>query len=149
MTHRLGVLAVILAVSAGSLLADNKREGPAQNRTIAKGSVVNFDMAKKAIRLKTADGQKEYTAADDLVVFYKSGDQVGVSLRKQAGSGTSDRSWTQNKTLLQNILKPETRVLLILGNDDRVKEVRVMPSDDKPAGGAPTTKGAATTEVKK
>jgi hypothetical protein len=127
MFYRLSALAVVLAIGAGGLVADEKAKKSSEG---VRGTVANFDMSKKAITLKTDGGEKTYTASDNLRVVFEPGSiQFNVSLTA-----------SQDKPTLQASFKTGNDVELFLGKGDTVTQVHVYRHPGKANGTQPITK---------
>jgi len=134
MFYRLSALAVVLAIGAGGLVADEKAKKSYEG---VKGTVVNFDMSKKTVTLKTGSGEKGYTVGDNLVVLFPGGQRFEVSLKMASEAKALQQKWTQDRQTLQAVFSPGNEVELTLGKDDTVTAVTVFPRAGKPNGTQP------------
>src|SRR5262249_36123114 len=140
---RFSALVVVLVLAAGSLLADDKKKEP----TTVKGKVVKVDHDKKCIKLKTADGEKDYTAGDELLVMINNGPKMKVSLKKDVAINPGDQQMRMRSVyMLRTALKEGNEVELVLADKDNiVKEVhfnnRPGAPVGRPAGPAAAPKG--------
>ena len=140
MVYRFSALVVMLALGAGVYADDkDKKKEP----TTVKGKVVKVDHEKKCIKLKTADGEKDYTAGDELFIMINNGPKMKVSLKKEDGSNPGAQQMRMRSMyMLRMVLKEGNDVELVLANKDIiVKEVHFTNRPGAPVGrpaGAPT-----------
>jgi hypothetical protein len=122
MFYKCSVAVVVLAACAGSLVADDKDKKEAIKQAI-KGSVSKFDKDKHSLTLKTADGEKDYTLAEDVVIVFGSGQKVPTSGKPiQQAANRSVKS--QGPQALAFVLKKDNKVELVLAEKgDTVKEI--------------------------
>jgi hypothetical protein len=151
MFTRLSALAVVLAMGAGALVADDK--DTKKDSKAVKGKVVKFDRGKKSITLKTADGEKEFTTGDEILIVMATGPRLKASLKKETEPKTSEPSRRRDAAILGYVLRDGNELELILGDKDIVTEVHfnnrpVAPPTGRPAG-APPAKPPAKTDGQK
>jgi len=139
MFYRFSVLAVVLAIGAGGLLADDKKDAK-KDSTEVKGTVVKFDMEKRCITLKANDKEKGYALGESVYFEPSKGKRVPVLSKSVSRNQPRMR-------MLVAVLKPGTEVTLVLeGKENAVREIHVelQPSQTgKPA--APPAKPATPT----
>jgi len=142
---RFSVLAVVLAIGANGLFADDKKEtknDAKKDSAGVKGKVVSFDRDKKCLKLKTADGEKDYATGDEVVIVMQKGPRFNISLKKEAApKGPQDATRARNTAILGYVLKTGNEVEVVLSDkDNQVKEVHFNPQAGPPVGkpaGAP------------
>jgi hypothetical protein len=146
MFYKCSVAVVVLAACAGSLVADDKEKKEAIKQAI-KGSVSKFDKDKHSLTLKTADGEKDYSLAEDVVIVFGTGQKVTTS-QKAAAAPAGQRTRAQGPQVLAFVLKTGNKVELVLAEkENTVKEIHwdnrnATAPQGKPAG-APDGKKAA------
>jgi hypothetical protein len=131
MILRLSALAVMLAIGAGSLVADEKAKKSSEE---IKGTVAKFNVDKRTVSLKTGSGDKDYTLADNVVVMFPGGQRFEVSTKMASGAKADQQKGTD---MLQRLLTPGAEVSLTLGKGDTVTVVNVNPHAAKPNQMAP------------
>jgi hypothetical protein len=132
MFYKLSVLAVMLAIGAASLRADDKDKKDAKKDSKElKGKVVKFDKDKKSLKLKTADGEKEFATGDELLIVLATGQKFKTSLK-------NDEAGQRYKALLGVVFKDGNEVGLILSEKDNV--VKEVHYNNRPAAGNPAAK---------
>jgi hypothetical protein len=114
MFYKFGALIVVLAVCAGSLMADDKDKKEAKKEAI-KGTVSKFDYAKRSVTLKMADGEKDYPVADEVLVVLGTGHKVTAKKAPPSAGKTADR-------ILLFVFKVGNQVELVLA-ENTVKEI--------------------------
>jgi hypothetical protein len=118
MFYRYGVLLVVLAVSSGSLRADDKKEE--KKAPEAKGKIVKYDAAKKSLTLKTDDGEKDYSVAEVTAVQMPGGGKMAIKPRPKGAPAESTEP-------LAFALRVGNEVTLVLAGEKEtaVKEIHV------------------------
>jgi hypothetical protein len=144
MFYKCSVAAVVLAMCAGSLVADDKEKKEAIKQAI-KGSVSKFGKDKHSLTLKTTDGEKDYSLAEDVVIVFGTGQKVAASQKPGAvAAGRSVRA--QGPQVLAFVLKSGNKVELVLAEKgNSVKEIHFdnTAPQGKPAGAPDGTKKSA------
>jgi hypothetical protein len=130
MFYKFSVAVVVLALGAGGLLADDKekkdakKEADKKGAISIKGSVLKFDQAKHALTLKAADGEKEYSLGEEVVIVFATGQKVTSSQKKGAVSGPADKSKQQADQALLFVLRTGNQVELVLAEkENTIKEI--------------------------
>jgi hypothetical protein len=138
MFYKCSVAVVVLAMCAGSLVADDKDKKEAIKQAI-KGSVSKFDKDKHSLTLKTDAGEKDYSIAEDVVIVFGAGQKVAASEKPiQAAADRSVRS--RGPQALAFVLKNGNKVELVLAEKgNTVKEIHF----DNRHATAPSGKAAA------
>jgi ribosomal protein S1 len=139
MFYKFSALIVVLAVCAGSLVADDKDKKDAKKEAI-KGSVSKFDQAKHSVTLKTADGEKDYSLAEEVVIVYSTGQKVTASQKPAASTGKEVAAKPTNRALMF-VLRTGNEVEVVFADVDKkmVKEIHfdlkrpASPAQRKPA----------------
>jgi hypothetical protein len=127
MFYKCSVAVVVLAACAGSLVADDKDKKEAKKeankREAIKGAVSKFDKDKHSLTLKTADGEKDYILAEDVVIVFGTGQKVPTSAKPmQQAANRSVKA--QGPQVLAFVLKKDNKVELVLAEKgDTVKEI--------------------------
>jgi hypothetical protein len=143
MFYKCSVAVVVLAACAGILVADDKEKKEAKKEAnkqeAIKGSVSKFDKDKHSLTLKTADGEKDYILAEDVVIVFGTGQKVPAS--SKPGQQAANRSVkAQGPQALQFVLKKDNKVELVLAEKgDTVKEIHF---DNRTTTTTPTGKTA-------
>jgi hypothetical protein len=134
MVYKLGALLVLLVLCAGSVLADDKEK---KKETTVKGKVVKFDMAKKCIKLKTADGEKDYIAGDEILVAMGTGPKTKVSFKTESTPNQRDQMMRRRGMMMVGYaLREGNEVELVLADkDSAVKEVHFKNQPGTRPGG--------------
>jgi hypothetical protein len=147
MLHRCSAL-VILLFGVTVLFADDdkKTKDTKKDAKEVQGTLVKMDFAKKTIRLKTEDGEKDYTMANDAVVTTPGGGKV-----KMFGKGPESQNGARQ--MFGYARRPGTQIKLRLADDGKMaREACLMFSSNAPTArkgaGGPPKSGKPDTEKK-
>jgi hypothetical protein len=149
MFYKFSSVVAMLAMCAGSLVADDKDKKEATKEAIKqeaiKGSVSNFDQAKHSLTLKTDAGEKDYSIPEDVMIVFATGQKVSASQKPTAGArGRLGRP--AGPQILAFVLKNGNKVELVFAEkENKVKEVHwdnrgADAPQGKPAGAPAGTK---------
>jgi hypothetical protein len=134
---RLGALVFVLAIGAGTVLADDKDKEKKEGKTI-KGSVSKFDKEKHSVTLKSDDGEKDYALAEEVVVVFAPDKKVTASTK--ATGQAANRTRGQGPQILAYVLKNGNKVEIVVAEkENKVTEIHFDPKgagapQGKPAG---------------
>jgi hypothetical protein len=142
MFYKCSVAVVVLAMCAGSLVADDKEKKEAIKQAI-KGSVSKFDQAKHSLTLKTDAGEKDYSIAEDVVIVFATGQKVSAAQKAAAPNAAKAARGRGGPQVLAFVLKTGNKVELVLAEkENTVKEIHYdnTAPQGKPAGAPDGTK---------
>jgi hypothetical protein len=134
MLHRCSAL-VILLFGVAILLADDEKK--TKDAKEVQGTIVKMDYAKKTIRLKTEDGEKDYQLADDATVSTPGGTKM-----KLFGKGKESQFGARQ--MLGYSRRPGSQIKLTLTDDGKMARdaCLMLPSN------APTARKGASAPMK-
>ena len=126
MFYRFSALVVALAMVAGHLPADDKKDDKKDAKdtkaevTKIKGKVVKFDKDKKCVCLKTADGDKDYMFGDEVTIVIKNGPKLKAHLKQ--GEGQEGEAGKEGMEMLHSVLRDGAEVEVVMG-EKTIKEL--------------------------
>jgi hypothetical protein len=135
---------VILLFGVAVLFADDEKKTKDANKDAKElqGTLVKMDYAKKTIRLKLDDGEKDFPLANDAVVNTPGGAKVklfGKGPQSENGArqmlGYAHRPGSQIKLTLSDDGKMANQICILFGSNNRSapKNAGGPPKSDKPS----------------